>query len=276
MHFRNLLSLAALSLIACVGPGRATTAEVEACADPGAPQKAIAACTRAIESGELDGERLGIVYFNRAASYSNAGDQGKALADLNEALRLLPGSAQAYGMRGIVHGLKGDLDAAIADFTISIDGDPTLVDSFTNRGKALQDKGEFARAIADFNRALQMQPRNAFALNGRCWARGVLNVDLDAALVDCKAGVEAGGPDVANTLNSRGLVHFRRGEYREAIASYDASLQSNPGIASSYYMRGLSKRALGGQDAQADIDKAVSLEPGVRERYAGYGVAPPQ
>ena len=274
MPRRKTLALIVLSLAACTRPSSATTAKVEACGDASVPQKAIAACSELIRSGEVAGRELGIARFNRAVAYSQTGVQDKALADLDEALRLLPGDARAYGMRGVVHGRKGDVDAAIADFSISIEGEPTLVDSITNRGKALQDQGEFARAILDFDRALVLQPNNAFALNGRCWSRSVLNIDLDAALTDCNAGVEAGGDEVANTLNSRGFVHYRRGEYREAIASYDASLRLNPAGASSYYVRGLSKRALGESDVEADIGKALSLEPGVRERYAGYGVAP--
>lgn len=274
MHFRYALGLITLFVAACTGPSSATTAKIEACADSTEPQKAIAACSDLIQSGEVTGRQLGIVRVNRGTSYSQTGAQGRALADLDEALRLLPGDARVYGMRGVVHGRKGDLDAAIADFTISIEGDPSLVDSLTNRGKALQDKGEFARAIPDFDRALQLQPDNAFALNGRCWSRAVLNIDLDAALADCNAGVEAGGVDIANTLNTRGFVRFRRGEYREAIASYDESLQLNPRMASSYYVRGLSRRALDDQAAEGDIEQAVSLESRVRERYAGYGVAP--
>lgn len=274
MLSRKTLALIVLSVAACAQPGSATVAKIKVCADASQPQKAIAACSELIRSGEVSGRDLGIARANRASAYSQTGEQDKALADLNEALLLLPGDARIYGMRGVVHGMKGELDAAIADFSISIEGEPTLIDSITNRGKALQDKGEFSRAIPDFDRALKLQPDNAFALNGRCWSRAVLNIDLDAALVDCNAGVEAGGVDIANTFNTRGFVHYRRGEYRDAIASYDASLQRNPTMASSYYVRGLSKQALGSPDAQADIEKALSLEPGVQKRYASYGVAP--
>lgn len=274
MRFRNTLGLIMFCTAACVGSGSTTAAKTKACADTSAPQEAIAACSALIGSGAVTGKSLASARFNRASAYFLTGDQDLALADLNETMQLLPGDARVYGLRGAVRGMKGDIDGAIADFTVSIDGDPSLVDSYTNRGKALSDKGEFERSIPDFDRALKLQPDNAFALNGRCWSRAVLNVDLDAALADCNAGVEAGGVDLANTLNTRGFVHFRRAEYREAIASYDASLQKNPRAASSYYVRGLSKRALGEQGADDDIAQALSLEAGVRERYAGYGVLP--
>lgn len=274
MPIRKTFALIVLLATACTRPGDAAAGNVEACADPSAPEKAIAACSQLIESGKVTGWELGAAHFNRGVALSRIGDEDRALADLDIALSLVPGDPHIHGMRGVVHGMKGDLDAAIADFSDSIEGDPTLVDSLTNRGKALADKGEHARAIADLDRALELQPDNAFALNGRCWSRAVLNIDLDAALADCDAGVAAGGEDLANTYNSRGFVHFRRKEYREAIASYDASIQHNPRAASSYYVRGLARRALGEPGADADIDQGLSLEPGVRERYAGYGVAP--
>ena len=45
----------------------------------------------------------------------------------------------------------------------------------------------------------------------------------------------------------------------------------NPGIASSWHVRGLAKRALGDEaGAKADLDKAQALDAGVAERYRGY------
>ena len=202
MPIRKTFALIALFATACARPAGATDGDVETCADRGAPEKAIAACSHLIESGQFAGRDLGSAHFNRGVAFSRTGDQDRALVDFDAALRLIPGDPQAYGMRGVVHGIKGELDAAIADFTRSIEGDPTVVDSFTNRGKALQDKGEHARAIADMDRALELQPDNPFALNGRCWSRAVLNIDLDGAIADCNAGVDAGGEDLANILPS--------------------------------------------------------------------------
>ena len=49
---------------------------------------------------------------------------------------------------------------------------------------------------------------------------------------------------------------------------------AKPTGASSYYMRGRAKALTGDPTAQADIDAGQGLEPGVAERYAGYGIAP--
>jgi Flp pilus assembly protein TadD len=44
------------------------------------------------------------------------GDQDKAIADYNEAIRLKPENARAYFNRGIAYQAKGDLDKAEQDF----------------------------------------------------------------------------------------------------------------------------------------------------------------
>jgi tetratricopeptide (TPR) repeat protein len=112
-------------------------------------------------------------------------------------------------------------------------------------------------------------------LNARCWSRAVLGRDLDGALADCNAALEV-APESSDGRNSRGFVHFRRGEHALAIRDYDAALAKAPREASSHYVRGLAKRASGDTaGGDRDIRAGIALEPGVAKRYAGYGIAPP-
>jgi tetratricopeptide (TPR) repeat protein len=46
--------------------------------------------------------------------------RAKEIADYNEAIRLDPKSALAFGNRGIAYGKKGDNDRALADFDEAI------------------------------------------------------------------------------------------------------------------------------------------------------------
>ncbi|HJS36109.1 MAG TPA: tetratricopeptide repeat protein, partial [Pseudoxanthomonas sp.] len=77
-----------------------------------------------------------------------------------------------------------------------------------------------------------------------------------------------------NNYNSLAFVRFRSGDYPGAIADYTTALSLDASGASSYYMRGRAKALTGDATAQADIDKGLSLEPGVADRYARYGIAP--
>jgi tetratricopeptide (TPR) repeat protein len=83
-------------------------------------------------------------------------------------------------------------------------------------------------------------------------------------------------PGAGNPYNNRGLVYYRMKRYADSVVAYTASIAADPEVASSYYMRGLARRALGEQAAaDADIAEGLRREPGVAERYAGYGIAYP-
>jgi tetratricopeptide (TPR) repeat protein len=98
-------------------------------------------------------------------------------------------------------------------------------------------------------------------LNGRCWARAMLGKELDKALDDCNAALRR-GPRNSEVLDSRGLVHLRLGQYREAIEDYDAALRLQPRLAWSLYGRGLAKQKLGdAAGGAADIAAAVAIAP---------------
>jgi tetratricopeptide (TPR) repeat protein len=54
--------------------------------------KAIAACTRAIDSGRSKGHELAVLYNYRAVEYGKKHEYDRAIADLTEAVRLDPKS----------------------------------------------------------------------------------------------------------------------------------------------------------------------------------------
>jgi tetratricopeptide (TPR) repeat protein len=188
----------------------------------GTPEKAIAACTRLIESGKLQGRALAEIYNSRGATYSqlqlfrylkdppekmeeyralqmadyneairidpkyapayfNRGvqfrskkDYDRALADLNEAVKLGPidriqgidsasrkanaQSADHFHQRGLVYSLKGDIDRAIADYTVAIKFLPTMSGALYDRALAYRTKGDTTRANADFDEAIKLDP----------------------------------------------------------------------------------------------------------------------
>ena len=60
---------------------------------------------------------------------------------------------------------KGDNDRAIADYDQAIRLKPDDAVAYNNRGAAWYGKGDYARAIGDYDRALQIDPnvKNAAA-----------------------------------------------------------------------------------------------------------------
>src|SRR5215475_764854 len=65
-----------------------------------AVEQSIAACTRAINSKKFKARDLSTLYYNRAISYRQQGNNGQALADYNEAIRVDPRNEKPYNNRG--------------------------------------------------------------------------------------------------------------------------------------------------------------------------------
>ena len=65
--------------------------------------EAIAACTRAINSGRYSGHRLAALFNNRCSEWNGKQESDKAVADCNEAIQLNPNYALAFFNRGNAH-----------------------------------------------------------------------------------------------------------------------------------------------------------------------------
>jgi tetratricopeptide (TPR) repeat protein/predicted aspartyl protease len=121
----------------------------------------------------------------------------------------------------------------------------------------------------------EQDARAPAAYNERCWARGLLDRDLDQALRDCNAGLRRSPPYAAQLLDSRGLVYLRRREFNKAIADYDAVLKTNPKMAWSLYGRGIAELRNGSTEkGQADIAAAKVLAPQLPDRAQQFGIVP--
>jgi len=157
---------------------------------------AIAACSRAIVSGEYKGTNLAKLHFNRGIEYEAKGEDERAIADYSEAIKLDPKYVRAYGNRGILYARKGELDRAIADYSEAIRLDPKYVNAYGNRGNALRRKGELDRAIADLDQAIGLDPKGANLYYNRGLVREAKG-DLHGALADFKmyAELEPSDPD---------------------------------------------------------------------------------
>jgi tetratricopeptide (TPR) repeat protein len=105
--------------------------------------------------------------------------------------------------------------------------------------------------------------------NGRCWTRAIVG-ELLAALADCNEALRL-KPDVAATLDSRGLIYLKMGQWDSAIDDYNSALRANPKSASSRYGRGLAKLKKGntsGRNADIAAAKAIDIVDG----FVRYGV----
>ncbi len=173
---RLLRTLLACCLAASPLAARADwTEDARLCATiDGDPGRAIASCTRAIESARLTNDELIQTFQNRSFEYLNLRDFYNALIDASTAIGLAPSFAGAWNQRGRVHFESGSLELAIADFTealrlydlhgpmtsLTIGMEVPVTASF-NLGLAYEALSNRPKAAEYFQRAYSLAPAAA-------------------------------------------------------------------------------------------------------------------
>ena len=241
-------------------------------------------------------------WLQRALMRSALAQWPAALLDLDQALMLEPGNVAALVTRARLRIAHPDLQSAkpvapdahaleLAAAGQAQDASALALASAdlaqADRHAAAQapvrlDLGDLylrlgapAAAIVQFDDWLAARPQGVnvpAVLNQRCWARALLGVQLEAALSDCNQALAA-DPHSASRLDSRGLVHLRRGDWRLALDDYQAALSLNPALPWSLYGSGLILLRRGAAAAaQADLTAARLLRPDIDREAQRYGI----
>lgn len=118
----------------------------------------------------------------RAVAQLRQGAVEKARPELAEALRLVPGHAEALNANGAALALEGAWQAAGGEFVKAIRAQQYLTEAWTNLGTLCLLAGKAAEAEALFAAAAQRDPRSASALVGQGLALLLGGKDPKAAL----------------------------------------------------------------------------------------------
>jgi len=131
------------------------------------------------------------VWFRRhielALEFARIGDGQRALAELDEALRIEPGRASAWGLRGDVLWMS-DRDAACECYRKAIALDPEYAHPHERLGWAKLNRRDPEDAQWEFKRAIDLDPDEPEAYHGRGAARAQMQLpqyaldDLERAL----------------------------------------------------------------------------------------------
>jgi Flp pilus assembly protein TadD len=124
MEMRKLLMGIVLLLVAGPTWAQSRDENLAACAGPD-PDARIIACTALLQSGQ-ESALLSSIYTDRGIAYGMKGSYGQAIADLNQAIVLVPTNAFAYNDRATVYLRAGRRDLAIADYRQALNLDPSL------------------------------------------------------------------------------------------------------------------------------------------------------
>jgi tetratricopeptide (TPR) repeat protein len=174
--------------------------------------------------------------------------------------------------RGNSYFKKGDYDRAITEYNKAIEINPKYAWAYNSRGVAYSAKGQYDHGIADFNRAIEINPKYANAHRNRGCAYRAKG-QYDHAIADYNKAIEI-KPKFWAAYYNRGIAYRAKGQYDNAIADYNKAIEINPRSVDAYNNRGVAYSAKGQYDhAIADYNKGIEINPRSVDAYNNRGVA---
>ncbi|WP_406344018.1 tetratricopeptide repeat protein [Streptomyces sp. NBC_00648] len=199
-------------------------------------------------------------YYGRSVARSALDGPAAALADLDRACELSPDDAYYIGYRGDMYRRLGRFEEALADLDRAILLDPGDAWAPASRGQTRHQMGLLEGALADLDRALELNRDYEWALVRRAQVRRGL-ADTAGALADLERA-ERLSADPAWVVGERGDLLRSAGRHEEAVAEYGRAFALDGGYAWALGSRALSLEALGRhEEALADYGRALALEP---------------
>lgn len=187
---------------------------------------AIAACTKAIASGNFTGADLAALYEYRGAAEDESDPNG-ALQDYNKAIELNPNLALAFNDRGLLFYNADEYDRALEDFNRAIELDPKFETAFDNRGVTYFAKKDNGHALADYDHAIELNPDD---LNPY-WNRGDLyrsKGDREHAATDYRKALSLGPTETDKKEIEGSLSALDTKEQPQSTKSSELGSLSNP------------------------------------------------
>jgi len=169
---KQALAALLMGLFLAAGGVPAAAQDTQTCAKSSGDE-AIAACTRAIDSGRHKGETLATLYYNRGWEYDEKREYERAIRDYDRAIRI-NAKPNYFTNRGLAYASLEDFDRAIDDYDEAIRMDPEHETAWNNRGVAYEKKGQLPRALKDFDKAIEIKPDYKKALDNRRRVRDAL------------------------------------------------------------------------------------------------------
>lgn len=135
--------------------------------EAGALDKAIDACTAALESGMLSDRNYSVTANNRGRAHLRSGAFAQAEQDFTKAISYDPKNVHALNNRGAARIELGAFAEAKQDLTAALALAPAHARAFFNRGRALEAIGEPAAALKDYEAAAKIDAAFAAAAQSR-------------------------------------------------------------------------------------------------------------
>jgi tetratricopeptide (TPR) repeat protein len=256
---------------------------------------------------ETDGEvARANAFYRRGEAYYYDDRYENALADADEALKLVPRFADVHQLRAECLEALKHWDDAIAEFGTVIELNPKIADAFSARGRLQVTVGHPEKALADHTHAIALNaagPANYY-LRGKAFRQ---LSRYDESIADLKVYIDkvpkaAIGPlelgraytamgdtgnaesayrtalDLANaaiaanpypvSYSERGAIYYSLHQYEESIDDFTAAIRRQPNNADYYFQRAVVYEAMNDL-ANADADRVRAQQAAAGEPVDG-------
>ena len=253
-------------VLACLGVSNNAFAGVaEDCAKRSG-DASIEACSQVIRKNPRDAG----AYYNRGDTYRERGQDGdlaRALADLNQAIKLEPSFGWSRVARAQTWQAMKEYDKSIADYDDVIrrlPKDTCIPCAYNGRGNVWLDKGERNKAIADYSEAIRRNPKDALFYRNR--GAALEEIDIDRSLADYDTAIQL-DPRNASSYRLQGKAYLSKGNLDRAIEAFSKAVDLDPKNDDSIYRLGFAYGQKGDLErAIASYTKAIELDP----TWSGY------
>lgn len=179
-------------------------------------------------------------FFQAGTQQARQGQNSKAIADLDQAIRLSPSDPNLYLNRGVAHYQAGNLSAALNDYNQALKLNPNFAEAWSNRSQVYVTQQRYDEANSDASRAIQLNPNLTEAYLNRGNALFGRN-NLDGAFQDYQKVLQL-KQDPANwskAYNNLGNINAARNQLDPAIKNYDQAIEQVRSYADAFFNRAL-------------------------------------
>ncbi len=187
-------------------------------------------------------------------------DPAKQLADLNEAVQLAPGDAQALRARGALLADRNKLEPGLADLESALKIDPRHVPTLEAKAMVLGRMKKFDQAEATLDLAEKLRPKSIGPLLQRARIRA-LKPDYQAALAALEEAFSR-DPGNARVMLMRATIYQEMKDDAKALAEVDRLLELKPGLELAMRFRAVLLAGAGKFDeAIGQVEELLQADP---------------
>jgi tetratricopeptide (TPR) repeat protein len=187
-------------------------------------------------------------------------DADKKMADLDEAVRIVPDDPGPWRARGMLRSEMGKPEEALRDLDKAIQLAPKDVAAYEIKANVLAKLKKFDEALVSLDKARELNPDSIVPLLQKARIHG-LQANLDGALheLDLAHSMQ---PDNVAVLLLRAGVYRDKGEREKAMADADAALKLGPQLPGAMRLRAVLLVDAGKRsEAIAQLEKLRQVDP---------------